>query len=89
MLPYDEKAAERFHQVAVLKIPLDLDGMILDDSGINEGQQDSHCCKLVPMLAHKKVFGLLLVDELSNSDDQESRTAKSAHGGRPADCPGD
>ena len=76
MLPYDEKAAERFHQVAVLKIPLDLDGMILDDSGINEGQQDSHCCKLVPMLAHKKVFGLLLVDELSNSDDQESGQQK-------------
>lgn len=76
MLPYDEKAAERFHQVAVLKIPLDLDEMILDDSGINEGQQDSHCCKLVPMLAHKKVFGLLLVDELSNSDDHESAQQK-------------
>lgn len=64
MLPYDEKAAERFHQVAVLKIPLDLDDMILDDSGIGVNNKDSHCCKLVPMLAHKKVFGLLLVDEL-------------------------
>ena len=64
MLPYDEKAAERFHQVAVLKIPLDLDEMILDDSGISDKEKDVHCCKLVPMLAHKKVFGLLLVDEL-------------------------
>lgn len=65
MLPYDEKAAERFHQVAVLKIPLDLDEMLLDDSGISAREQDTHCCKLVPMVAHKRVFGLLLVDELS------------------------
>ena len=64
MLPYDVKAAERFHQVAVLKIPLDLDEMALNDSGIIDKEKTTHCCKLVPMLAHKKMFGLLLVDEL-------------------------
>jgi serine phosphatase RsbU (regulator of sigma subunit)/putative methionine-R-sulfoxide reductase with GAF domain len=65
MLPYEEQAAERFHQVAVLKIPLDLDQSYLINRGLSDGKDNGHCCKLVPMVAHKRVFGLLLVDQLS------------------------
>ena len=64
MLPYEDQAAERFHQVAVLKIPLDFDEEFLNDSDMSELKKGTHCCKLVPMVAHNKVFGLLLVDEL-------------------------
>jgi serine phosphatase RsbU (regulator of sigma subunit)/putative methionine-R-sulfoxide reductase with GAF domain len=64
MLPYEDQAAERFHQVAVLKIPLDFDEEFLNDGEMSELNKDIHCCKLVPMVAHSRVFGLLLVDEL-------------------------
>jgi len=64
MLPYEDQAAERFHQVAVLKIPLDFDEEFLNDGEMSELKKDVHCCKLVPMVAHNRVFGLLLVDEL-------------------------
>ncbi|BBB46781.1 SpoIIE family protein phosphatase [Pelolinea submarina] len=64
MLPYEDQAAERFHQVAVLKIPLDFDEEFLNDGEMSKLKKDVHCCKLVPMVAHSRVFGLLLVDEL-------------------------
>ena len=61
MLPYDQEAAERFHQVAVLKIPLDLEHSILNGSK-QEDKNSPNCCKLVPMVAHDKLFGILMVD---------------------------
>jgi sigma-B regulation protein RsbU (phosphoserine phosphatase) len=65
MLPYIDEAAEKFRQVVLLKIPLDFDHALLN--GVHAASEDnSLCCKLVPMVAHNKVFGLLLVDETFN-----------------------
>ena len=68
MLPYSQAAAERFHEVVVLKIPMDLDrGLVTGDPSV-EDQNGTKCCKLVPMVAHDKVFGVLLVDEVLRSN---------------------
>jgi serine phosphatase RsbU (regulator of sigma subunit)/putative methionine-R-sulfoxide reductase with GAF domain len=71
MLPYEQKAAERFHQVAVLKIPLDLDWPI--DVESNGTPHD--CCKLVPLVAHDLLFGIMMVDQSAGKFEAAGGTA--------------
>jgi len=71
MLPYEQKAAERFHQVAVLKIPLDLDWPI--DVESNGTPHD--CCKLVPLVAHDLLFGIMMVDQSAGKFEAAGETA--------------
>ena len=71
MLPYEQRAAERFHQVAVLKIPLDLDQPI--DAEANGTPHD--CCKLVPLVAHDLLFGIMMVDQSAGRFEAAGETA--------------
>ncbi len=69
MLPYDELVAKRFNEVSLLKIPLDLDPDLLGDKSFDFSNK-AKCCKLIPMIAHNRVFGILLVDEEPRKLDQ-------------------
>lgn len=71
MLPYIELAAKRFNEVSLLKIPLDLDPDLLEDKRF-DSEAGTNCCKLIPMIAHGKVFGILLVDEELSKTDRDS-----------------
>ncbi len=76
MLPYDQSAAEIFHQVAVLKIPLDIDNQTLSGAKISARPADN-CCTLIPMVAHGKLFGILMVGQTRSSGSGAGETTAS------------
>jgi GAF domain-containing protein len=76
MLPYDMSASECFHQVSVLRIPLNL-----DESLLTEGQpgcpQTSVSYNLIPMVAHEKFYGILMIDQSCSSGNVSGRTVSN------------